>query len=738
MTIFSNIRGTLEQHFRISLGGPTLYFGSVDPAVTPPTALDGNPLNPGDLYIRTGATSGLYVLGPGGDTDWDPFQTSGGSLIVGGDLAVGGEFSTADELFEINSGGGATAQAGFTVTLPGDDVRWVWEAAGPYWRPDSSDSALNNVYVPNDLIVDGDVDLSGSNGVELPPGTIVNPSLHFSGASSNTGLYSPSTDVIGFVTNGVSRWIIDSAGNFVPTQNEMWDIGAIALHPAETHSQYFRGGAGTVGLPSFAFSNDNDSGMYQVSSGVLGFSGNGTQIAQFHGINGEILFSNLGINSMTVTSSTGDANLIVETTSASDSAVLRLRESAGNNWSLLIDDADADNYKMRFNDIDRLVMTGAGLMRGVSGTAGNPTYSFIGGTDIGMFLNVSSLSFATAGLERFQIDNTGLLKSTTALYETLVVSDNDIPNRKFVLDNMGTSNWKAPARVRENTSYANLAAAEAAMNGGTVDGVSILTGDRILYTNITGEDDNIYVINGTVGAGATLVEEAGPILGDTVYIIDGTDAGKIFSYDVGTTWSEVSGSGGGGGFLFAYESQTAGAAQTLFNLAITYVPTGNGSRLVVYVNGVKQVFGGGAAYTETSPTAVTFNVPFAGGEVVEFYALVANLSGVNLNDAADVDAATPLNDARLTYNSGTGNWEAYKGQNFDELVDGVSGNGPTIFNTVNVTTIAKTGVRAYQQVFVNGILQKEGPGFNYTVTGANQITFTAAVPGSADVTIYQL
>ena len=55
------------------------------------------------------------------------------------------------------------------------------------------------------------------------------------------------------------------------------------------------------------------------------------------------------------------------------------------------------------------------------------------------------------------------------------------------LDNaiLGQS-WREPSLVRDGTSYADLTAAETAMNTGTIDGVAVVDESRILFDNITG------------------------------------------------------------------------------------------------------------------------------------------------------------------------------------------------------------------------------------------------------------
>jgi hypothetical protein len=107
----------------------------------------------------------------------------------------------------------------------------------------------------------------------------------------------------------------------------------------------------------------------------------------------------------------------------------------------------------------------------------------------------------------------------------------------FVNDAIAGRTWRDPARAKDDTVFANLAAAEAQLNGaGTFDGVTVVDTNRILFTAITGENKNVFIVNGTPGAGATLVEDTnlasdgdalwvqeGSINADTQWFFDGTD-----------------------------------------------------------------------------------------------------------------------------------------------------------------------------------------------------------------------
>lgn len=112
---------------------------------------------------------------------------------------------------------------------------------------------------------------------------------------------------------------------------------------------------------------------------------------------------------------------------------------------------------------------------------------------------------------------------------------------EFVNDAIAGRVWRDPARVKEDTVFASLAAAEAQLNGaGTFDGVTVVTADRILFTAITGENKNVFIVNGTPGAGATLVEDTNSASdGDALWVQEGsTHADTQWFFD-GTDWVQT-------------------------------------------------------------------------------------------------------------------------------------------------------------------------------------------------------
>lgn len=123
-------------------------------------------------------------------------------------------------------------------------------------------------------------------------------------------------------------------------------------------------------------------------------------------------------------------------------------------------------------------------------------------------------------------------------------SGTDKWDKMATLSDIGTGiSWREPARTKDDQTWANLAAAETELNDvgtpgniGGVDSDQYVNGDRILFTDITGQNKNVFIVTGTPGAGATLVEDSNLATdGDAIYIQEGTNAGKTYVFD-GTNW----------------------------------------------------------------------------------------------------------------------------------------------------------------------------------------------------------
>jgi len=188
-------------------------------------------------------------------------------------------------------------------------------------------------------------------------GTQAAPTYSFT-SDTNTGMYTPAANVLGFVTAGVRRVEVTATGGLLMvgatgTAPGAGEINATALY---VNGVAVGGGLpapdGTELLPSIAFSSDTNTGMYNIAADTLGFSTGGT---------------------------------------------LRLRVGT--------------DAVIPFLPI-----------RGVDGTAALPSYTFDTDTDTGVFRpGANRLALSTAGLQRVEVTTTGdFLVGKTVLSNTSI------------------------------------------------------------------------------------------------------------------------------------------------------------------------------------------------------------------------------------------------------------------------------------------------------------------------------
>lgn len=185
----------------------------------------------------------------------------------------------------------------------------------------------------------------------------------------------------------------------------------------------------------------------------------------------------------------------------------------------------------------------------------------------------------------------------------------------------------------------------------TVDGISCVTGDRILVKNqTTGADNGIYVVDTgswtrdldfdgsyDVRSGTVVRVNQGSTNGVGIFYISTADPITIGTTSLTFTRDSVN--------YVTSSSQTASAGQTLFNLGSSY-QAGSGA-LAVYVNGLRSRLT--ADYTETSSTSITFTYALQAGDEVDVYigtelgnVTAALASGVSLADSGDYYIGTTV------------------------------------------------------------------------------------------------
>lgn len=168
--------------------------------------------------------------------------------------------------------------------------------------------------------------------------------------------------------------------------------------------------------------------------------------------------------------------------------------------------------------------------------------------------------------------------------------------------------------------------------GATIDGVTLVSGNRVLLKNQTAPAENgIYVWTGASSAltratdfdtwteipGAAVIVEEGTTQADTLWISTANDGGTIGTTAI--TFSQLTTGGGGltnSNFVDKeVPSGTKNGSNPTFTLANT--PTAGSEHL--YLNGILQNVGAGNDYTITGGTITMLNIPLASDVLLASY-----------------------------------------------------------------------------------------------------------------------
>lgn len=197
-------------------------------------------------------------------------------------------------------------------------------------------------------------------------------------------------------TNGVNFNIASSA------------VLRLTINSAATFTVPIRTGLGTVSLPSYSFSGDNDTGVYSSAANNLDFA-------------------TAGVNRLNISSTAITSTLPLRVPAGSASAVAVGNGAGYGTFSPTTDVwavSTASTERLRINTtaiVPALPITGS------VGTAGAPSYSFTGRTSTGMYSSAAdTINFATNGVNRMTISNSGITFSSppsfTSSYQLLVKS----------------------------------------------------------------------------------------------------------------------------------------------------------------------------------------------------------------------------------------------------------------------------------------------------------------------------
>lgn len=272
------------------------------------------------------------------------------------------------------------------------------------------------------------------------------------------------------------------------------------------------------------------------------------------------------------------------------------------------------------------------------------------------------------------------------------------------------ADWKLSVRAATTT---NGTLASSFANGSTIDGVTLVTGDRILIKDqTTGQDNGIYVVAASgAPTRATDADASSEVTANlAVFVEEGTtnaDTGWTISTNgaivLGTTplvFTQFTGVG----------SLVAGAGLTKTGNTIDVVSANGG--IVVNSNDITLTAADASLTINSSGIKVT---PGTGGQIG-----VTNGSGVVTPTSLGGDVSTVSNTGNVTMGTTIMRTAGF--------IDRETPSGSV--NSSNVTfTLANTPIAGSESLFLNGLLQDPGAGNDYTISGATITYLTAPVTG---------
>lgn len=325
-----------------------------------------------------------------------------------------------------------------------------------------------------------------------------------------TGLYWPSTNLLGFTTNGVERFRIGTS-SFVPVADNTYAIGGVTNRIKTIYL-----GDGSASTPSYTFGGETNLGIYRAGAGTMAITVGGT--ARYvatstafrpSGNNytvGDI--SNIWTAGYMTTHYAGDGNGSSPTYSFYNDPDTGCYRSAPNTirWSV---------GGVNVLQLDSAALQGLGSIRFRldTGSVSAPAYSFKTGTNTGMWLNDGQLAFSVSGIDRWKIGDGTLFPAVDRQY------------------NIGAPTLRADIVYADSVNTNNVSIAHKKLTGtfasspGTYVNVAHgLNLDDILAVNVVGIGLGVKYFGSTTGTGTSNAIEI--VVANSDYIV-------VTHYDVG-------------------------------------------------------------------------------------------------------------------------------------------------------------------------------------------------------------
>lgn len=234
--------------------------------------------------------------------------------------------------------------------------------------------------------------------------------------------------------------------------------------------------------------------------------------------------------------------------------------------------------------------------------------------------------------------------------------------------------WREPVVVRSTASSLPATTVD------TVDGHTVVAGDRVLFSDISGgAGPNVYVASGSTGAWVWTEDTNLESSGDTVYVTSGTNSGKTYTFN-GTAWVWISqDSSDELGFIRSFIGKNAVGSETPSYSSTNQVS--NGQALETAIGALDGAIG---ADVGGSPNVVT-----AGNSVFGSISELDSAIGADVTTGGTILAANTIQQNIQALDSAIGADVTSSGSILS--TNTVNQNITAINNTVQSLTLTTTG-----------------------------------------------
>jgi hypothetical protein len=689
----SNVTGVVD----IANGGTgaSTVAGVIANLLPPQTNNTGKVLSTdGDdlIWIDGAAGSVTSVNVSGGSTG---LTFAGGPIMTTGTLTMSGVLGVA------NGGTGANTQQEAINKLAGTTL-----TANTVLRSDGTNVTLSQVNLTTDVTGTLPINKGGTGKTSFTAGYIRSSGTALSSVTTIAGS-DVSGDIAGNAENVNGVVSIEHGG----TGKASFFAGYIKSNgTALFSSTYITGSEVNGDIPGKA---SNVTGVVAISNGGTGVTGftsgyiksDGTTLTSITKIDGSDIEGNIAGTASNVTGIVAIANGGTGKTSFTAGYM----KSTGSQFNTITTIPGSDVV----GDIAGNAINVTGVVAITNGGTGSTSitsgYVVSDGSKLssvstipGSVVNGDILGKASSitGVLPLANGGTGIVATTTSELFNALTPDQAGKANKFLKTNGSTTSWEDISGLGTVTSIN--------VSGGST-GLAF-TGGPITTSGTITLSGTLSISNG--GTGATAISSGYVKSNGTTLTSVTSISGADISGDITGKASNVTGiiaiANGGTGqssFNSGYiksDGSALSSSSTISGADISGDITGKASN----VTGVVAISNGGTGATSSSA------------------ALKALLPDQTTSDGLYLMSKGPSQDPV---------WEAPVSTPFIEEITATSGQ--TVVNTT-VITKAKANNVAFIQVFLNGVLQREGSNKSYTVTGNKQITFNSGLLADDDITIY--